>query len=85
MGVILVIDAFGKMQTSVRLKKYEYKNWWYILVSAILIFIFGIILLFNPFEVITIFIRILGIFLIIDGVANILTVESYKKIEKAIK
>jgi len=85
MGVILVIDAFGKMQSAMTIKKYGYENWWQVMVAAGLVFVFGIILLFNPFTTLTILIRILGIFLIIDGVANLLTVLSYSKIEKAIK
>lgn len=85
MGVILVIDAFGKMQSAMTIKKYGYENWWQVMVAAGLVFVFGIILLFNPFTTLTILIRILGIFLIVDGIANLLTVLSYSKIEKAIK
>lgn len=85
MGVILVVDAFGKMQSSVRLKKYQYTNWWYVLVTAAIIFVFGLILLFNPFESLLVLIRVLGFFLIVNGLSNLLTVKSYTKIEKAIK
>lgn len=85
MGVILAVDAFGKMQSSMTLKKYGYDNWWQVLTAAGIIFVFGIILLFNPFGSLTLLIRILGIFLIVDGAANLLTVLSYAKIEKAIK
>ena len=85
MGVILVIDSFGKMQSALRLHKYGYTNWWQVLAFALLEFVFGILLLFNPFESATLFIRVLGVFLIIDGVSDALTALSYAKIEKAIK
>ncbi len=85
MGIILVVDAFGKMQSSATLHKYGYSNWWQVLVSALIVFVFGIVLLFNPFETITLLIRVLGAFLIIDGLSSALTVGSYTKIEKAIK
>ncbi len=85
MGVILVVDAFGKMQSSMTLKKYGYEYWWEVMVAAAIIFVFGILLLFNPFESLILLIRMLGIFLAIDGLANLLTVLSYTKIEKAIK
>ncbi len=84
-GVILVIDAFSKLESSVRLKKYEYSNWWQVLIAAILVFIFGILLILNPFTSLTILIRVLGVFLMLDGISNIITVFSYNKIEKAIK
>ncbi len=85
MGVILVVDAFGKMQSSMTIKKYGYTYWWEVLAAAIIIFVFGIILLFNPFDSLMLLIRMLGIFLIVDGFSNLLTVLSYSKIEKAIK
>jgi len=85
MGVILVVDAFGKMQSSMTLKKYGYDYWWQVIAAAGVIFVFGILLLFNPFGSLLVLIRILGLFLVVDGFANLLTVMSYAKIEKAIK
>ena len=67
------------------LKKYGYNYWWEVMVAAAIIFVFGILLLFNPFDSLILLIRMLGIFLAIDGLANLLTVLSYTKIEKAIK
>ena len=84
-GVLLVIDAFGKMQTASSLHRYNYDKWWYTFIAAVAIFVFGILLLFNPFEAITLFIRVVGAFLLVDGISNIITVISYKKIEKQIK
>lgn len=85
MGIVLVIDAFTKLQSASSLKRYNYEKWWTVLIAALLIFIFGLILILNPFETITLFIRILGVFLIIDAVSSFMTAISYGKIEKAIK
>lgn len=85
MGVILAVDAFTKMQSAVSLKRYNYDKWWVVLVAALIIFAFGILLLFNPFGTLTILIRVLGAFLIIDGISSLLTAISYSKIEKSIK
>lgn len=85
MGVLLVVEAFGKMRSSITVKKYGYDKWWAVLVGALLVFVFGIILLLNPFESLIIFIRILGTFLIIDGISSFITSFSYTKIEKSIK
>lgn len=85
MGIILALEGFSKLQSSITLKKYNYDKWWEILIGAIVIFIFGIILILNPFTSLIILIRLLGIFLIIDGISNILTAFSYNKIEKSIK
>ena len=85
MGIVLVIDAFTKLQSASSLKRYNYEKWWATLVLGLLVFAFGIFLILNPFESIILFIRILGIFLIVDGVSSLITAASYGKIEKYIK
>ncbi|MBR3362611.1 MAG: DUF308 domain-containing protein [Bacilli bacterium] len=84
-GVILVIDAFTKLQSSSSLKRYNYNKWWVVLIASLMIFTFGILLIVFPFESITFFIRILGILLIIDSISCFYTAFSYGKIEKDIK
>ena len=84
-GVILVIDSFTKFQSASGLKRYSYDNWWAISIASVLIFIFGIVLIFNPFESLIVFIRILGLILIIDSISSLFVAKSYEKIEKKIK
>ena len=84
-GVILIIDAFTKMQSASGLKRYHYEKWWTVLLFGLILFIAGMILIFNPFETLTFFIRILGVILIIDSVSSLATALSYEKIEKNIK
>ncbi len=84
MGIILAVDAFTKMQSAASLKRYNYDKWWTVLVAAFIIFALAILLIFNPFGTLTIFIRVLGAFLILDGISNVLTAVSYAKIEKSI-
>lgn len=84
-GVVLVIDAFSKLQSASSLKKYNHDKWWVVLIAGFLIFAFGIILILNPFESLKLFIRIFGVFLIFDAVSSFITATSYAKIEKNIK
>lgn len=85
MGIVLALEGFSRLQSSMTLKKYNYDKWWGVLAGAILVFIFGIVLILNPFTSLTILIRVLGAFLIVDGVSSLLTSFSYSKIEKSIK
>ena len=85
MGIVLVIDAFTKLQSASGLKRYNHDKWWIVLISSLLIFAFGILLIFNPFESLTLFIRILGVFLIVDAASSFMTAIGYGKIEKDIK
>ena len=50
------------------------------LIVSLVVLIFGLILVFNPFGVITVTIRIIGIMLIIDALSNIFTIYTYSKI-----
>ena len=84
-GIILVIDGFTKLQSSSSLRRYNYKNWWVVLIASLLIFSFGILLIVYSFESLILFIRLLGAFLIIDSISSFYTAISYGKIEKYIK
>ena len=84
-GIILVIDGFTKLQSSSSLRRYNYKNWWVVLIASLLIFSFGILLIVYSFESLILFIRLLGAFLIIDSISSFCTAISYGKIEKYIK
>ncbi|MBQ9011068.1 MAG: DUF308 domain-containing protein [Bacilli bacterium] len=85
MGVLLILSSFAKMQSASTIKKYNYNKWWAVLVGALIVFVFGIILLLNPFESLMLFTRILGLFLIVDGISSLITSFGYIKIEKSIK
>ena len=83
-GVIIIIDSITKIVQSLDLKKNGYEKWSHITLTSILMFLFGLFLFFNPFDAIEIVIRILGIFLIIDGVCEAITSKAIyeKKIKK---
>lgn len=84
-GIILVIDAFTKLQSSSSLKRYNYDRWRVVLVASLVIFAFGILLIVFSFESIILFIRILGFFLILTSVSSFFTAMGYQEIEKRIK
>ena len=79
-GIFLLADSVSKLSMAFDLKKQEYSNWWQMLITSFVILILALILVFNPFEVITVTIRIIGAILIIDALSNIFTIYSYSKI-----
>lgn len=78
-GIFLLLDSANKVQLAFNLKEYNYEDWWHTLVIAIIIFGFGVFLVANPFTMVTLFIRIMGIMLIVDGCSNLLTLYNYYK------
>ncbi len=80
-GIMLLVDSVNKFQTTLELKKVGYKNWWQMLIVAFIIVALALILMFNPFESVAMFIRIIGALLIFDGLSNIFTIYSYSKVK----
>lgn len=78
-GIMLIVDSVNKLQSAFDLKKSGYKNWWQMLIVGFLIVSLGILLIFNPFETVELFIRVIGALLIFDGLSNLFTIYSYSK------
>jgi len=81
-GIMLIIDSVNKFQTSFDLKRNGYKKWWYMLLVSLTILLLGLLLIFNPFKSIELFIRIIGALLIFDGLSNLFALYSYSKIKR---
>lgn len=79
-GVMLIIESFDKISNALNAKKLGYNEWYKMLIASIIIFILGLVLVFNPFESVTMFIRVIGIFLIIDAISNIYLSNQLSKI-----
>ena len=79
-GVMLIIESFDKISTTLNAKKNGYQNWLKMLIASVIIFALGLILVLNPFESVTVFIRVIGVFLIIDAISNIYLAYNFSKI-----
>lgn len=80
-GIFLIADSISKLSAAFDLKKCEYSNWWHMLIIAFIILVSGLILAFNPFEVVTASIMLIGSILIVDALSNIFTIYSYSKVD----
>ena len=78
-GIFLIADSISKLSAAFDLKKYEYSNWWHMLIVAFIVLVSGLILAFNPFEIVTASIMLIGSILIVDGISNLFTIYSYFK------
>ena len=81
-GILVIIDSAFKLQNAFELRASRAKNWWSVLLFAILGMIFGFLLLFNPFKATRVALIFVGISLIIDGIENLWTLFFVKKIVK---
>lgn len=78
-GVFMIADSISKLSAALDLRKYGYINWWHMLLMSFIILGCGLLLVFNPFEAISLTIMVIGFILIIDSLSNIYTIYSYSR------
>lgn len=71
MGIILLLGAVVKVQSSLSMKKLRFRKWYLVLLCALILAGLGVALLCNPFGQETYMILYIGICLIADGITNL--------------
>ena len=72
-GVAIMINGIVNLSQAVSLKKNGFRRWSIHMIFGIVTIILGVVLFTNPFETMTLWVKILGVILIYDGVSNIVT------------
>lgn len=73
MGIILLLGAVVKIQSSINMKRLCFKRWYLVLTGALILAVLGIVLLCNPFTEERWRILYIGICLIMDGLVNLVS------------
>lgn len=73
MGIILLLGAVVKIQSSISMKRLRFRRWYLVLVGALLLIALGIVLLCNPFAQERYMILYIGICLVLDGMINLIS------------
>ena len=69
-GIIIVIHGIHNITQAVNLSRMNYDNWWIALLFGILTVVLGGVLIYNPFSVVNTVVRVIGAFLLYDGLSN---------------
>ena len=86
MGVFILISAYSKLQYVLQLSKYTNEKNRGMLLAAIITFILGIVLIFNPFRAAKWMIRLVGICIAFTGASDLITgIYFYRKMRDYIK
>lgn len=86
MGVCILISAYSKLQYVLQLSKYTNEKNRGMLLAAIVTFILGIVLIFNPFRAAKWMIRLVGICIAFTGASDLITgIYFYRKMRDYIK
>lgn len=81
-GVLIVIHGLHNVVQAIALQKDRYERWWLALVFGLLTVIFGGVLIYNPFEAVELVVRLIGVFLIYDGLSDIWILSRVFKVKK---
>lgn len=81
-GIIIVVHGLHNAAQSIDLKKMGYEKWWVAFLFSILTIILGGVLVYNPFSVVNTVVRVIGAFLIYDGLSDMWILSRVFKTKK---
>ncbi len=72
-GIFILVSGLSNLGQTVSLIRYKSRTWWVSLIIALVTACLGAFLFFNPTNAKEIAVTLIGAFLIIDGVTNLIT------------
>ena len=81
-GILIMIHGFHNAVEAVDLKKMQYDNWWVALLLSLLTVALGVVLICNPFTIVDTVVRIIGAFLVYDGLSDMWILSRVFKTKK---
>ncbi|MBQ8092226.1 MAG: DUF308 domain-containing protein [Clostridia bacterium] len=74
-GFFIIVSAFGEIRRAMTLNAFGFDQWWVALISGIVFICFGISLVFFPGFYGNLLMRVIGVFLVLEAVSDLLTVH----------
>lgn len=74
LGAVVVVDSCMSLKRAFQLKELGMERWWIIALLAVITLLFGLVVMFNPFESAMLVTRIVGGVLIYQGVSDLVSV-----------
>ena len=75
-GIVMLVDATFKIQTSIDSKRFGISRWWLMLILAVIVAAIGILLILMPGETTRLMVRLIGLNLCMDGICLLYTSPS---------
>ena len=73
LGVYVLVDSVSAIRRSLDMKALGYEKWWAALASALVLALFGALMVFNPFKAMSTLVLVIGLGLVFDGVNTLAT------------
>ena len=84
-GIVMLVDATFKIQTSIDSKRFGISSWWLMLILAVIVAAIGILLILMPGETTRLMVRLIRLNLCMDGILNLVIVIDTVKTDKALR
>lgn len=82
MGAIIIIHGLHNTVQAIDLKKMSYEKWWVAFLFGVLTIVLGAVLVYNPFSVVNTVVRVIGGFLVYDGLSDMWILSRLFKTKK---
>lgn len=82
MGVILVLHGLYDLRQVFSMGKAKYRYWWIAFLLGILTAGGGAVLIWNPFETVEFAIKVIGAFMVYDGISDLWIVTETRRAQK---
>lgn len=82
-GILFVFSGAGRLGTALSLRAKGAKRWWGACILGALLCAAGAVLLFRPFSAVTFTIRVVGLFVLIDGLGDLWSSKEAQRAAKA--
>ena len=67
LGVYVLVDSVSAIRQALDMKALGYSKWWASLASALVLALFGALMVFNPFKAMSTLVLVIGLGLVFDG------------------
>lgn len=74
LGAAVVVDSCISLKRAFQLKELGMERWWIAALLAVVTLVFGLVVMFNPFESALLVIRIVGGVLVYQGLSDLVTI-----------
>lgn len=74
-GIVITVIGINKVKETMDIKNSGYANWGTLIVPALLVLGLGVFIVFNPFDTVTLTVRIIGATLVFNGISDLWTIS----------
>lgn len=85
LGLIIVVDGVINLKRALTMRSLKFSKWWVYLLLSLLTVALGVVAVLNPFDSLTLLLRLIGLVLIYEGVSDLWAIFHISNLTKAMQ